>query len=217
MTPIPGGWPSPPRGPAQVGRTSSGTTRLPPQGPRLPPQAPPRPGRPHPRPPPTRPRAAHLGHFGDLCFPAAVEAAMAAAATAGEPGTTEPSPRARPHRATFRQQAGSRNRKRNWLGRPLTSFPRRDGVNVVSVVTGLRVLFGAWDSGVAGEVRSAGCIRAVGGTSSDRLWDWDDRARTGGSVKSRYPARGQEPSYRADARGRGGVENYLLAYLAASC
>uniref|UniRef100_A0A8C2NZL7 Cilia- and flagella-associated protein 61 N-terminal domain-containing protein n=1 Tax=Capra hircus TaxID=9925 RepID=A0A8C2NZL7_CAPHI len=79
---------------------------------------------------------------------------MAAAATAGEPGTTEPSPRARPHRATFRQQAGSRNRKRNWLGRLLTSFPRRDGVNVVSVVTGLRVLFGAWDSGVAGSKMS---------------------------------------------------------------
>lgn len=196
MTPIPG-WPSPPAALAQVGRTSSRDHTA--SRPRH------HQGRANPIPGllPQGPEPLTLATLGILCFPAAVEAAMAAAATAGEPGTTEPSPRARPHRATFRQQAGSRNRKRNWLGRLLTSFPRRDGVNVVSVVTGLRVLFGAWDSGVAGEVRSAGCIRAVRGTSSDRLWDWDDRARTGGSVKPRYPARGQEPGYREDARGRG--------------
>ncbi|KAB0348484.1 hypothetical protein FD754_013341, partial [Muntiacus muntjak] len=71
---------------------------------------------------------------------------MAAAATAGEPGTTEHLPEGSPTPRNFRTTAGSRNRKRNWLGRLLTSLPRRDGVNVVSVVTGLRVNSGLFFS-----------------------------------------------------------------------
>lgn len=92
MPPTPG-WPFPPAAPTQGGTTSS-------PGPHAS-----RPGHhrgqanPVPGLLPQGPEPLTLATLGILCFPAAVEAAMAAAATAGEPGTTEHLPQGLAHTA----------------------------------------------------------------------------------------------------------------------
>lgn len=81
-------------------------------------------------------RSLTLATLGIRCFPAAVEAAMSAAAELVQPRPTPEShksiPRTGPHQRAGPQQTRSRNRKRNspgrpltvaWVGRDVTSFP----------------------------------------------------------------------------------------------